>query len=175
MPSKKVRPKVRGKRDVYDEWEHSDIDRDEQKRGLERRARRWKEIEIENKRQAALNEKAIDEIEKKDRGTKNRQPTELEKAWLRCDFLLAQIMVPKAYEFMEWQRINDPDTYKRLYRKFMSKNMMAYAEQYIDYFLSEKKAPKMVSFPEMIKQYKKIKGIKSKTTIVRKGQEDIVF
>ena len=43
----KKNPKV----DVIDEWEHSDIDRDEQKVGMERRERRWKEIALTQKAQ----------------------------------------------------------------------------------------------------------------------------
>lgn len=172
MSRKKARAKVRGNKNVYDEWEHGDIDRNEQKAGLKRRDKRWKEIELEQIRQRKLEKKAVEMAGELDRGSKGRPLTELEEAWLRCDFLLANIMEKKAYEFMEWQRINDPDTYMRLYRKFMSKNMMRYAQQYVDYFAQGYRAPRLATLAEVIKQYKKIKGIKTIFTIKHKGEDE---
>ena len=45
----KIRPKNRGKKNVFDEWEHSDIDRNEQREGLKRRELRWKELIFEER------------------------------------------------------------------------------------------------------------------------------
>ena len=180
MPSKKGRPKVRGKMhkgrnkdDVYDEWEHGDIDRDEQTAGLKRRAKRWKEIELAQKNDTKLEQDALAKADKI--GGKRsllRDPTPLEEAWLRCDFLLANMMIKQAYEFMEWQRLNDVDTYKRLYRVFMSKAMMQNAQLYVDYFAQGFTPPRLITYPEVIKAYKKIKGIRSKIKIVHKGEDE---
>lgn len=172
MAGKRARAKVRGNKNIYDEWEHGDIDRDDQKAGLKRRDRRWKQIELERKRQKALEKQAIDNIEKMDRGSKGRPLTELETAWLRCDFLLSNIMERKAYKFMEWQRVNDPDAYRRLYRKIMSRNMMEFAQEYVDYFAKGYKAPVTVSFPEIVRLYKKIKGIKTRIKLIHKGEDE---
>lgn len=181
MPRKKARPKIRkhqnkskgGKFEVYDEWEHSDIDRDEQKAGLARRDKRWKEIALAQKNAAKLEQKALSEADKMDSNRSLlRDITPLEEAWLRCDYLLSCIMEQKAYEFMEWQRLNDVDAYKKLYRVFMSKAMMSFAQQYVDYFAQGGKPPRYVTYPEIIKAYKKIKGIRTKFKVVHKGEEE---
>ena len=39
-----------------------------------------------------------------------RPPTPLEEAWLRCDYVLWNMMTPDAYAVMEWFRLNDVDT-----------------------------------------------------------------
>jgi len=168
----KPRPKIRGKKNVYDEWEHADIDRDEQKAGLERRARRWKEIELAKERQRHLEQVALDAAGNVRKDTKAREPTELEYAWLRCDFILSHIMEPNAYYFMEQQRINDSDTYKRLYRKFVSPNMMLHMQDYVDYFAKGGKPPKAIPLGLVVQYYKKIKGIKTKFIIKHKGEEE---
>ena len=106
------------------------------------------------------------------RGIKGRGMTPLEEAWLRCDFLLSHIMAKKAYEFMEWQRLNDPACYKHLYKNFMSKNMMHNAQAYVDYFAKGGKPWKLITFGGIIQAYKKYKGIKSKIRIVHKGEDE---
>ena len=181
MPSKKGSPKVRGKMnkgrnkdDVLDEWEHSDIDRDEQAAGLKRRDKRWKEIALAQKNAAKLEQEALDKADKIGKGKRSifRDITPLEEAWVRCDFLLSNIMVRQAYEFMEWQRLNDVDAYKRLYKIFMSKAMMQNAQLYVDYFAMGGKPPRYISYPEIVKAYKKIKGIRGKIKIVHKGEDE---
>ena len=164
----KKNPKI----DVMDEYEWADIDRDEQEAGLKRRERRWKEVELAQKQARELEKKAIDNAEKIKRKPMALVVSPLEEAWLRCDYLLFNIMETKAYEFMEWQRLNDPDVYKYLYRKFMSKYMMANAEMYVDYFAKGGKAPKLITLGDIVKRYRKYKGIKTKFKIVHKGEED---
>ena len=154
---KRAGMKAGGKTEIYDEWEHIDIDRNEQKVGLLRRERRWKEIELVQKQAAALEKKAIDEIVKMKRDIKGRAMTAIEEAWLRCDFILSHIMEKKAYEFMEWQRLNDPECYKFLYKKFMSPHMMHYAQMYVDFFARGGKTPIFITHGEIIKMYRKIK------------------
>jgi len=158
--------------EVYDEWEHSDIDRDEQEAGMKRRAKRWKEIELDQKRATELEKRAIDEVEKIKRKTLSAMTKPIEQAWLRCDYILSNIMEQKAYEFMEWQRLNDPKCYKWLYRQFMSKAMMVHAQTYVDYFANGNEPPYKVKYGTVIKAYKKYKGIKSKIKIVHKGEEE---
>ena len=164
--------KAGGKTEIYDEWEHIDIDRDEQRAGLLRREKRWKEIELVQKQAAALEKKAIDEVEKMKRDMKGRAMTAIEEAWLRCDFILSHIMEKKAYEFMEWQRLNDPQCYKFLYKKFMSPHMMHYAQMYVDYFARDGKPFRMVTHGDIIKMYRKYKGIKTKIKFKRKGEKE---
>ena len=164
----KKNPKI----DIMDEYEWADIDRDEQEAGLKRRERRWKEIELVQKQERQLQKKAINNAEKMERGVKGVQLTPLQEAWLRCDYLLFNIMELKAYEFMEWQRLNDPGVYRHLYRKFMSKYMMANAQIYADYFAKGGKAPKLISLGDVVQKYKKYKGIKTKIKIVHKGEEE---
>lgn len=183
MPNKRARPKVRKhlnktnpKVDVYDEWEHGDRDRNETEQAMKFRARRWKEIELAQKQAAQLEQDALAEADKI--GGKRSllaDPTPIEEAWLRCDFLLAQIMERKAYEFMEWQRLNDVTTYKKLYRVFMSRAMMRHAQLYVDYFAKGGKSPINITFPDIIKAYKKIKGIKTKIKIAHKGEDEYVL
>jgi len=168
---KKARPKVRHKKDVLDEWEVADIDRDEQKAGLIRREKRWKMMELAQKYQQELEKKAIDEAEHMNR-PRNQLLTPLQEAWLRCDYLLFNIMEKNAYAFMEYQRKNDPEIYKKLYRKFMSKNMMEHAQYYVDYFARGNKAPKLVMIGDVVKEYKKLKGIKSNIKIIHKGEDE---
>jgi len=179
MTNKRARPKVRKhlgklnpKVDVVDEWEEGNIDRDEQKAGLERRERRWKEIQLAQKEEAKLNKKAMDNADKMERGNILRDPTPLELAWLRCDFILSHLMEQKAYEFMEYQRINDAEVYKQLYRKFMSRHMMLFAQAYMDFFAKGGKAPRIITFGEVVQAYKKIKGIKTKFKVIHKGEDE---
>lgn len=172
MPNKRARPKVRGNKNVYDEWEHSDIDRDEQEAGLKRRERRWKEIELQQKEARKLEKKAIDEVEKMQRGTKGRALTPIEEAWLRCDYILSHLMDKKAYVFMEHARLKDPECYKYLYRLFMSPHMMHYAQRYVDFFAKGGVSPTQITFGNVIKQYRKYKGIRSKIKIKRKGEKE---
>lgn len=173
MSWKKADPKARGKKEVYDEWEHGDIDRDEQKAGLKRRAKRWKQIELERKKSQALEKKAVDNAEKMGRDQSILlDPTPLEMAWLRCDFILSHIMNELAYRFMEWQRLNDPKCYKHLYRKFMSKAMMMNAQLYVDYFAKGGRAPKLITYPIIIRAYKNYYGIKTKFVVKHKNEEE---
>ena len=110
MPKyKKARPKVRGKKNVVDEWETMDIDRDEQERGLKRRAKRWKEIETEN-----LIKKAAEEVALKhaDKMKHVRQPRNaIEEAWLKYDYVLANIMEIHAHRFLDNIRKRDVKLY----------------------------------------------------------------
>jgi len=158
--------------EVYDEWEHADIDRDEQKAGLKRRAKRWRDMELEEIRIKKMEELAIKKVEKvKELAT--RDPNELEKAWLRCDYVLSHIMDKNAYDFMETARINDPELYKKLYRIFMSRHMMENIGLYIDYFDKGGISPIIVTYGDVIKTYRKIKGIKSIITIKHKNEEEL--
>lgn len=172
MPSKRVRPKVRGKKDVIDEWEFIDIDRDQQKAGLKRRAKRWKEID----RQIANNKKAekiaIKNAEKMNPDLR-RQPNAIESAWLRCDYVIYNIMQQPAYNQMEEFRTNDPKAYKALYKVFMSKYMMEHIQYFVDYFASGQVVKKKITLADIIKNYRKIRGIKAKIIIKRKGKKDI--
>jgi hypothetical protein len=171
--AKKYLGKISPKIDVMDEWEVADIDRDEQVAGLKRRDRRYREIALEQKRQMQLEQKSLSVGDKMDRDhSLLKEPTELEMAWIRCDYLLYNIMMPQAYEFMEYQRLNDTDTYKKLYRKFMSRYMMENAQIYVDFFAQGGKTNKHISFPDVVKEYKKIKGIQSKIAIVHKGEKE---
>lgn len=173
--SKRVRPKVRGKKDVLDEWEVADIDRDEQKLGLERRERRWKEIQAEQQRQRLLEKKAIKNAEKMKSPPNTRQPNELEMAWLRCDFVLWNMMDGEAYMLMEYLRTVEPDTYKHLYRIYMSKYMMENIEFYVDYFAQGHKPDHLIPKADVMKHYLKYKGYKSTIKIKRKGEEERDF
>ena len=170
--SKRVRPKARGKRDVLDEWEVADIDRDEQKAGLKRREKRWKEIELEIKRQKMLEKKAIANAERMEQPPRHRQPTPLEEAWLRCDYVLWNIMSQAAYNMLEWIRLNDPDGYKYLYKTFMSKNMMDNITYFVDFFAQGNKINKKLPKSEVIKHYVKYKGYKPTIKIKHKGEEE---
>lgn len=179
MPNKRARPKVRKhlgktnpKIDVMDEWEWADIDRDEQKAGLERREKRWREIEMAQKQAIELEKKAIDQADNLKRKPMALYTTPLEEAWLRCDYILYNIMEQKAYEFMEWQRLNDVNCYKWLYRQFMSKAMMQNAHLYVDYFAKGGKPPYKVTHAIIIKAYRKYKGMKSKIKVVHKGEKE---
>jgi hypothetical protein len=169
--SKRVRPKVRGKKDVLDEWEVADIDRDQQKEGLKRRERRWKEIEREIKRQKMLEKKAIVNAGKMET-VYGRQPTPLEEAWLRCDYVLFNIMTMAAYQMLEWIRVNDPKGYRYLYRTFMSKNMMDNIEYFVDFFAQGNTIPKKIPKHEVIRHYVKYKGYKGSVKVKHKGEEE---
>lgn len=157
-------------KDVYDEWEVSDIDRDEQKAGLKRRKRRWKEIELEQKRIQDMEKKAKEQAEKV---KKLRQITVIEKAWLKCDYILHHIMDKDAYEFMFNLTRTDPEAYKYLYKIFMSPYMMERADYFVLYFSRGGKVPNGQTIPlvEVIKHYRKYKGIETKIVIKRKDEE----
>lgn len=179
MPNKKARPKVRGKKDVIDEWEICDIDRDEQQAGLARRERRWKEIQQEIESRRKLEKKALDNAERIDPVTNRdvekvikHQLTPIQEAWLRLDYILFNIMETKAYQFMEYQRLNDPECYKILFKKFISPNMMANVDYYIMYFASGKIAPKKATLADVIREYNRYYNIKPKFTIKHKGEEE---
>jgi len=172
MSWKKVSPKARGNKNLFDEWEVADIDRDEQEAGLARRAKRWKEMEFGRKNKQNLEKIAIDNADKmvtKESLFKN--PSPLKMAWLRCDFILSNIMEKQAYDFMEWQRVNDPTAYKVLYRKFVSPNMMMNAQAYVDYFAQGGKAPKTISYPEIVKAYRNYYGL-TRITVKHKDEEE---
>ena len=165
MGKRKHNPKKGG----IDEWEVADIDRNEQKLGMERRARRWKEIETQRKAEKKAEKKAIENAEKMGQ---SRQPNWLEEAWLRCDYVLNNIMEQKAYAFMEHQRTTDPAMYKTLYKVFMSPNMMEHIQQWVSFFASGQKAIGRIPLSEVYKHYKKLKGIKGTIKVVHKGEEE---
>lgn len=171
MGNKRVRPKVRGKRDVLDEWEIEDIDRAEQKAGLKRREQRWKENELDELRFMKL-QKALEKKKKALKGKKPRQPTEAEVGWLKCDYILHFIMEPKAYDFMYKFTTEDPECYKYLYRIFMSHYMIASADLWIRYFAAGNKPEKTITYGDVIKHYREYKGEKSTIKIKRKGEEE---
>ena len=155
-------------REVLDEWEIADIDRDEQKRGLERRKRRWKEIELEEKKIRNMKKKAIKKAEQI-----KRMPNLLEIAWLKCDFILHNIMEKDAYKFMYDLTSTDPNTYKHLYKIFMSPYMMERADYFVEYFRRGGKAPdnELIPLSRVVKYYKQYKGIKDKITVIHKGEK----
>lgn len=170
--SKRIRAKVRGKKDVIDERDYADIDKDEQKAGIKRRERRWKEIELEIKRQKLLEKKAVVNADKMNPEPNIRQPTALEAAWLRCDYVLYNIMMPPAYALMEWIRINDPEGYKHLYRIFMSKNMMDNIEYYVSYFAQGHTIPKQIPKRDVMMRYAKYKGYETSVKVRRKNEKE---
>lgn len=170
--SSRQRPKVRGKKDVIDERDWADIDRDEQKRGLKRREKRWKEINFEIKRQKNLEKIAIAKAEKMKQPPRGRQPTELEEAWLRCDYVLYNIMSMAAYQMMEWLRLNDPAGYKAMYKIFISRNMMDNITSYVDYFAQGNSITKKLPKSEVIKHYVKYRGYKPSIKIKHKGEKE---
>ena len=171
MPSKRVRPKVRGKKDVVDEWEITDIDRNEQKMGLKRRAKRWREIETEKMLEKVAEKVAIKNAEKMNPDLR-RPPNLIEEAWLRCDYCLSHFMQPPAYNFMENVRMNDPECYKALYKIFMSPNMMEHIGDWVNFFAAGQKVAGRIPLSEVYKHYRKIKGIKGKVVVKRKGKKD---
>ena len=165
--------KAGGKTEIIDEWEIVDIDRDEHNLLLEHRDRRWKEVKLAQKQARLLEKKAIDEVEKMERDKKGgRVMTALEEAWLRCDFLLSHIMEQKAYEFMEWQRLNDPECYKYLYKQIMSPHMMHYAQMYVDFFARGGIPARQVEHADIVRMYRKYKNIKTKFKIIHKGEKE---
>jgi hypothetical protein len=145
MGNKRVTQKVRGKKDVLDEWEITDIDRNEQKAGLDRRARRWKEIELEQKEYEKL-QKALEKRAKAMESKKIRPPTKAEMGWLKCDYILHFIMEPKAYDFMYKFTKEDPECYKYLYKIFISPYMIASADMWIKYFSTGNKPDRIISY-----------------------------
>lgn len=178
---KKVRPKYRDQvnktestKDMVDEWEIADIDRDEQKRGLKRR-------EIRIKKARLLNEQLKKELEQatkpKDpnRPSNVRPPNAVEMAWLKCDFILSKIMEEKAYEFFDKLRTQDPECYKYLYRIFMSPYMMERADYYINYIDSGMPIEQKIPLKEVIKHYRKYKGISSNIRVIHKGEEEKIL
>lgn len=160
------------KKGVIDEWEICDVDRDEVNAGQKRRARRWKEIKMQEQIARNLEKQAIKNAEKMKAPPVNRPPTPLEEAWLRCDYILWNIMTQQAYSFMEYQRKNDPDVYKYLYKVFMPQRVMQWAEKYVDLLANGHQFQKKVPLPDVINYYRRFKGIKNTITVKRKGQKD---
>lgn len=176
MPSwKRTRPKIRkylGKHspqiDIVDEWDEMDIDRAEQKAGIKRREKRWKELKLELAIQKKAEKVAIDNVEKMGNA---RNPTPIELAWLRCDYVLSNIMEVRGYKLMEILRIRDPETYKKMYKIFISKNMMENIQGFVDYFDAGGKV-KRIKVKDIYMEYKKIKGIRSRIIVKHKGGKD---
>lgn len=156
-------------KEVLDEWEIADIDRDEQRRGLKRRERRWKEIELEEKRI-----RAMEKLAKKKAEAIARMPNPIELAWLKCDYILSNIMTKDAYDFLYNLISTDSEAYRHLYRIFMSPYMMERADYFVKYFHRGGKTPEedLVQLSKVVKWYKKFRGIKNKITIKRKGREE---
>jgi len=171
MPSwKKTRPKVRSKKEVVDEWETMDIDRDEQERGLKRRARRWREIETENLIKKAAEETALKNADK----MKNvRVPRNIiEEAWLKYDYVLANIMDRKAHEFLDKIRMGDVKLYNKLLNIFISPYMKEQIDVMVQYFANGLAVDEKITLPDIVKEYRKLKGIRTKFTVKRKGDKD---
>jgi hypothetical protein len=175
MPSwKKTRPKVRGKRDVVDEYDLADIDRNEQKAGIKRRERRWKEIELKQK----LKKAEIDNMLKKaDKINPNiRQGlTPQQELWLQVDYCLAYLMEEKAHRFLDDIRIQgDIKTYNKLLNIFFSDVMRANLQNWLNYFdATGCRVPDPITLASVVREYRKIKGIKkTNIKIVRKGEKD---
>lgn len=158
--------------EVYDEWEHMDIDRNEQREGIKRREKRWKEIEREIRLKKHLEKRAIENAEKMHEPPKTRQPNPIEAAWLRCDYVLYNIMTDAAYGMMEWLRIEDPTGYKHLYKIFMSRNMMENISLFVDFFAQGNTIPKRLPKSEVIKHYVKYRGYKPTIIVKHKGEEE---
>ncbi len=170
--SKRERAKVRGNKNVFDEYDWADIDRNEQKAGLARREKRWKEIELQFKREKILEKKAITNAEKMRQPPRGRQPSPLEEAWLRCDFVLYHIMTRSAYNILEFIRTNDPAGYKHLYKIFMSRNMMENITQYVDFFAQGGKVDMKIKKSDMIRHYVKYRGHIPVFKVKHKGEEE---
>jgi len=81
-------------------------------------------------------------------------------------------MEEDAYSFLEWQRMNDPECYKQLYRVFMSPYMMEHAQYFVNAIDSGMPIEQKIPLKEVVKHYKKFKGIKDKIIIKHKGEEE---
>ena len=156
-------------KEVLDEWEIADIDRDEQKRGLKRRERRWKEIELEQKKI-----REMEKLAKKKAEAIARMPNSVELAWLKCDYILSNVMTKDAYEFMYNLISTDSEAYKHLYKVFMSPYMMERSDYYVQYFRKGGKVidEEIIPLSMVVKYYKKFRGIENKIIIKRKGRKD---
>ena len=169
--SRRQRPKVRGKKNVLDERDWADIDRDEQKAGLKRRERRWKEIELEKKRRAQLEKKAIKNADKMVDRDRNRPLHPLEEAWIRCDFVLYHLMNPDVYTAMEWLRFNDLPMYQAMYKRFMPKQMMRDINECVEWFAKGGEV-RRISMTVFRKAYLKYKGYKPTVKVKHKGEKE---
>ncbi len=169
--SSRQRPKVRGKKNVIDERDWADIDRDEQKAGLKRREQRWKEIELERKQLERLEKKAIKNADKMIDRDVNRPLHPLEEAWIRCDFVLWHLMTPEVYSTMEWLRFNDLPTYQAMYKRFMPKQMMRDINECVTWFANGGEV-RRITMTVFRKEYLKYKGYKPSIKIKHKGEDD---
>ena len=171
---RRTRPKNRGKKNVFDEWEHLDIDRNEQKEIHKGREQKTKMDELDVLRAKKLNKFVVKMAEKFDtKEIMRRPPNALEEAWLRCDYILFNIMTRKAYSFMDGLRTKDPDCYKYLYRIFMSPNMMEHANTWVNYFANNGKVDNIIPFSEVFKWYAKYYKIDPRIMVHHKGEETV--
>ncbi|MHA2203897.1 MAG: hypothetical protein ACW991_09425 [Candidatus Hodarchaeales archaeon] len=182
LPSwKKTRPKVRkhlGKHspqvDVIDEWEEMDVDRDEQKAGLKRREKRWKEIALEKGWKKKQIDKVIKNADKIEPDLR-RGLTPQEELWLQVDFVLSYVMEEKAYNFVNNVKARkDIKTYNKLLNIFFSDKMRANLAHWVAYFaLNPYRVDNAITLASVVKEYRKIKGIKTTNIkIIHKGEDE---
>lgn len=170
---RRTRPKKRGKKDVFDEWEHLDIDRNEQKVMHKNRERKTKMDELDAIRAKKAERIAVSMAEKfNTHEIMRRPPNVLEEAWLRCDYLLYNMMTRKAYSFMDGLRLKDAKCYKYLYRIFMSPYMMEHANYWVKYFANGGKVQKRIDYAIVFKHYARYYGITPTIKIMHKGEEE---
>lgn len=169
MSWKKVRPKVRGKKDVLDEMEIADIDRDEQKAGIKRREKRWKKIEL---KQRLLDEQVRVAKEREIMKRKYRVPNRAEESWLKCDYYLNHVMEEDAYDFMYELTVSDPETYKKMFKVFVSPYTLHKIDDFVQAFATGSSVSKRITIGEVVKRYRKIKKIRSKITIKHKNGDE---
>ena len=171
MPSwKKQRPKVRGKKEVIDEWETMDVDRDEQERGLKRRARRWRDIEKAQAEARKVEREALktaDKIRKDIRRPRNV----IEEAWLKYDYVLANIMERRAHEFLDKIRVGDVELYNKILNIFISPYTKEHVDIMVQYFANGLSVAKKIALVDIVKEYRKLKGIRTKITVKHKGED----
>lgn len=115
-----------------------------------------------------MEKKAIDNADKMDTPPKTRQPTPLEEAWLRCDYVLWNMLDRRAYATMEWLRKNEVEAYKTLYRKLVSPAMMENIQLYVDWFASGGKCVQ-ISNKVVMKHYLDYKGYKRTISVQHGG------
>ena len=161
----------RGKRkkNVLNEWEFIDIDKDEHENLLKFRDRRWKEIKLEEKQARELQERLAKKAKAEE---KIREPTPADLMWLRADYVLSNTMEKKAYEFMYKLYLGDKNCYVYLFKIFVSKFRMDHIQWWVNFFASGNTVNKLIGYKDVIKHYREYKNIKTKITVKRKGEED---
>lgn len=141
------------------------------------RKRNWKKIKRKEKIKQAKLRKLSKLLKKKKKQEAKMTKKQVKEIFLKADWLLKQYCTQTAYNFLEFLRVNEPNTYKRIFSIIIEPQILGNIEKYVNMtwrYIRKKgglSKDKKIKHTMILKYYRQITGRKPNISIKRKGMD----